>query len=276
MRDSNRPKPTVVAGIDGSEAAINAAEWAVEEAISREVPLRLVYVIAEQVELAPLASVGSVRMEVEYGETALRIASSAVKATRKSVQVETAILRGDPAAMLIGESRNAMMVCIGSVGIGRCARAFLGSTATELADRAHCPVAIIRTRHHQLKPDSPMIVVAVNESPDNDDVVEQAMQEAQLRHAPVLALGELRKGLGDMPSEELDRRVQCWGRRHPGVKICAATIPDDIADFAAVLNRTIQLAVIGSSEADQVARLIGPHSHPIVGHAECSVLVVRS
>ena len=276
MDDSNTPKAAVVVGIDGSQAAINAAEWAVDEAVSREVPLRLVHVIAEQVEPAPLASVGNVRMEVEYGETALRIASTAVKATRKAVQVETAILQGDPTATLIAESRNAKMICIGWVGIGRCTRAFLGSTAAELDDRAHCPVAIIRTRHHQLKPDSPMIVVAVNESPDNDDVVEQAMQEAQLRHAPVLALAGLRKGLGDMPSDELDRRVQCWGRRHPGVKICAATIPDDIVDFSAVLDRTIQLAVIGSSEADQVARLIGPHSHPIVGHAECSVLVVRS
>jgi hypothetical protein len=42
------------------------------------------------------------------------------------------------------------------------------------------------------------------------------------------------------------------------------------------MDRTIQLAVIGSSDADQVARLIGPHRHPILGHAACSVLIVRS
>src|SRR5277367_3849632 len=48
-----------------SQAAIEAAEWAVDEAVSREVPLRLVEVIPEQVEPAPLASVGNVRMEVE-------------------------------------------------------------------------------------------------------------------------------------------------------------------------------------------------------------------
>jgi nucleotide-binding universal stress UspA family protein len=276
MRDSNTPQPAVVVGIDGSQAAIQAAEWAVDEAVSQEIPLRLVQVIPEEVEPAPLASVGNVRMELEYGQTALRIASAAVEATGKPVKVETAILQGDPPATLIAESRNAEMICVGSVGIGRFARAFLGSTAAELAEAAHCPVAIIRTQQSQPKPDSALIVVAVNDSPDNDDVVEQAIREAQLRQAPVLAVGVLRKDTGDMPNAELNRRVQRWSRRHPGLKIYAGATRTDIADFLAVMDRTIQLAVIGSTDADQVARLIGPHRHPILGHAECSVLIVRS
>jgi nucleotide-binding universal stress UspA family protein len=276
MRDSNTSQPSVVVGIDGSQAAIQAAEWAVDEAVSREIPLRLVEVIPERVEPAPLASVGNVRMELEYGETALRIATAAVEATGKPVKVETAILQGNPAATLIAESRDAEMICVGSVGIGRFARALLGSTAAELAEAAHCPVAIVRTRQSQPKPDSALIVVAINDSPDNDDVVEHAMAEAKLRPAPVLALGVLRKDSGNMPSAELNQRVQFWGRRHPGVKIYAGATRADIADFLAVMDRTIQLAVISSTDADQVARLIGPHRHPILGHADCSVLIVRS
>ncbi len=37
--------PTVVVGVDGSKAAINAAQWAVDEAVHRDIPLRLVHVI---------------------------------------------------------------------------------------------------------------------------------------------------------------------------------------------------------------------------------------
>jgi nucleotide-binding universal stress UspA family protein len=276
MRDSNRPQSAVVVGIDGSQAAIHAAEWAVDEAISREVPLRLVEVIPERVEPAPLASVGNVRMEVEYGQTALRIACAAVEAAGKPVKVETAVIEGDPAAVLIAESRDAEMICVGSVGIGRFAKALLGSTAAELAEAAHCPVAIIRSQRRQLKPHSALIVVAVDDSPDSDDVVEQAIEEARLRDAPVLALGVLRKDSGDMPCDELNRRVQGWSQRHPGVKIYAGNTRTDIADFVAIMDRTVQLAVIGSAYADQVARLLGPHRHPILGHAECSILVVRS
>ena len=98
MRDSTATPLPIVVGIDGSQAAIQAAEWAVDEAVSREVPLRLVEVIPRQAEPAPLASVGNVRMEVEYAETSLRIAAAAVAADGKPVKVETAILRGNPAA----------------------------------------------------------------------------------------------------------------------------------------------------------------------------------
>ena len=86
MRESNTPHPAVVVGIDGSQAAIRAAEWAVDEAANREIPLRLLHVIPDNVEPAPFAAVGNVAMEVEYGETALRIASAAVEATGKPCQ----------------------------------------------------------------------------------------------------------------------------------------------------------------------------------------------
>ncbi|MDZ4269677.1 MAG: universal stress protein, partial [Mycobacterium sp.] len=43
MNGTHVPAP-VVAGIDGSDTAIQAARWAADEAISRGVPLRLVYV----------------------------------------------------------------------------------------------------------------------------------------------------------------------------------------------------------------------------------------
>jgi nucleotide-binding universal stress UspA family protein len=275
MRDSTTPQLPIVVGIDGSQAAIQAAEWAVDEAVSREVPLRLVEVITQQAEPAPLMSVGNVRMEIEYAQAALRIAAAAVAADGKIVKVETAILQGDPAAVLLAESRDAAMVCVGSTGIGRFARVLLGSTVAELAEAAHCPVAIIRTRQHRPKPDVDLIVVAVNDSPGNDDVVERAIKEAQLRHAPVLALGVWRQDLGEMPHDEVERRVHVWEQRYPSVQFHALATRTGIADFLDVSSSRIHLAVIGSADTDQVASLIGPHNHPILGHAECSVLIVR-
>lgn len=37
--------PTIVVGVDGSRAATHAAVWAIDEAIERDIPLRLVYAI---------------------------------------------------------------------------------------------------------------------------------------------------------------------------------------------------------------------------------------
>ena len=74
------------------------------------------------------------RLEVQYAESSLRAASAAVGATDKPVKVETDILWGSPDIVLIDESRNADLICVGSVGIGAIARELWGSTAASLAE----------------------------------------------------------------------------------------------------------------------------------------------
>ena len=44
MNETSKP-PSIVVGIDGSKAAVHAALWAVDEAVSRDIPLRLLYAI---------------------------------------------------------------------------------------------------------------------------------------------------------------------------------------------------------------------------------------
>ncbi len=83
---------SVVVGIDGSAAAMHAAQWAVDEAVSRDSPLRLIYILERQSE--------AVRLETEYAEAALLTASAAVEATGQPVKIETAIIRGHPNAVL--------------------------------------------------------------------------------------------------------------------------------------------------------------------------------
>jgi nucleotide-binding universal stress UspA family protein len=60
MPDSTQAPLPIVVGVDGSQAAIQAAEWAIDEAVSREVPLRLVAVIRQQAEPAPRDAVGNI------------------------------------------------------------------------------------------------------------------------------------------------------------------------------------------------------------------------
>ena len=196
----------VVVGVDGSDAAINATKWAVDEAISRDVPLRIVHVT--HIEEEPAAPQDAFRLDVQYAESSLRAATAAVKATGKPVTVETQILWGSPDTALIDESRNAAMICVGSVGIGRIARELLGSTAATLAEKALCPVAIIRTPHDTPTGGSDWIVVVVEDHADNESVIEHAMEEARLRKAPVLAVGVWQEDLGETPYDELDRRVE--------------------------------------------------------------------
>jgi nucleotide-binding universal stress UspA family protein len=264
----------VVVGVDGSYAAINAAKWAIDEAISRDVPLRIVHVT--HIEGHPDTPPTDFRLEVQYAESSLRAASAVVEATDKPVKIETDLLWGSPDAALINESRNASMVCVGSVGIGAAAKKMWGSTAASLAENAYCPVAIIRSPHQAPDSEPDWIVVVVEDHADNESVIEQAMEEARVRNAPVLAVGVGHDNFAEMPHDELDRRIGKWKKQYPDVRVYPVTTPDSVAGFLANHEDvSVQLAVIGRADASNVARIVGPHSHQLLAHGNCSVLVMH-
>ena len=182
--------------------------WAVD------VPLRLVFIIGES---RPSGAPSEVHdLEIEYGETSLRAASSAVAATGKTVKVKAEILWGPVDDALIAESQSASLLCVGSVGIGWIARHVLGSTAAVVSEKAHCPVVVVRnstesrsTRFTQ------WVAVGVDDSAGNEQLAAHALDEAQLRHAPVLAVGIWSGELGNMSYDALDNRVASWRQRTP-------------------------------------------------------------
>lgn len=267
------PGASVVVGIDGSKAAVDATEWAVDEAIARDVPLRLVCVVSPGPEAG--LSPNEIELDIEYAETVLRQASAAIEATGKAVKVDTAILRGAPADSLLAESRTAELVCVGSSGIGAVARRLIGSTATTLAEKASCPVAIIRYHEADSRPERRWIAVAVKAPTDDEEIVLAAMQEARLRHVPVLAIGLWQEDFGFTPYDELDRLMESWRQRFPDVPVYPVTTRSDVVQFLSEDDEPVAMVVVGADEAKRVAQIVGPHDHPILGHPECSVLVVR-
>ncbi len=262
-------KPIIV-GIDGSHAATAAALWGVDEAISRGAPLRLIAVIK-----STHASPDDYARDLAHAEKSLHEATLAIEASGKPVAVETEFPRGPAGPVLVEASRDAEMVCVGSVGIGRYARSILGSTATELADKAHCPVAVLRTESEQPPPDIDWIVVRMTDAPGNDAVVEYAAWEARLRRAPMLVLGGRPEELTEHADGEFERRVQDWRRHRPELRVYPVTTGEAIADFLSANDERVQLAVLSGAEAGELARLVGPQGHPLFRHPECSVLVVR-
>ncbi len=261
-----RPQQAVIVGIDGSLAAIHAAKWAATEAVEQSVPLRMVAVVK-----TAHPSWSDYERDVERAEVWLQSAQHAVETLGRPVKVETAVLRGQPGAALIAESRDAEMVCVGSAGIDRYARALVGSTATEVAENAHCPVAVIHSRPGQPELDINWIVVAVNDAADRDVVVDLAMREAQRHKLPVLAIAATE----ELSSHQLDNRLWPWRGWYPDVRIYPVTTGASVAHFLKSCDDLVPLAVISARDAGQLAEIVGPQVHPIFQHAESSVLIVR-
>ena len=252
---------SVVVGVNGSRAAVNAARWAVEEALSRQLPLRLVYVIARRG--AQAASTPNPEWDLERAETALSQADCAVRSAAKSagkpVEIETAVLSGDPGQALINASQDAALVCVGTARRGWACDGLLGPTAAALVASAQCPVAIIRTNPDGSPTELGVVAVVLNDDPDNDEVVHQAMEQGRRRHATV---------------RQIDRRLNSWVRRYPDVQVQTVAAGTGMKS-GEMQSNAIELAVVGSADADEIAGLATPNCHPIVGFPDCSILVVR-
>ncbi|OBJ34815.1 hypothetical protein A5630_10575 [Mycolicibacterium mucogenicum] len=257
---------SVVVGIDGSTAAVYAAHWAVAEAIARDVPLRLVSCVQ--------GPQRSDRMVIEYARTSLRAAHAAIDDTAAHVKVETAVVVGDPTAALISESRHAAMVCVGSVGIGRFAKALLGSTAAGVAESAACPAAVVRSYAPHRRSPAGSILVEVNDWEENHDVFAAAVAEAQLRGRPVVAVGVCPPETGMSGRQELLRRCAVWQDLYPDVYITAVPITTSFVRFLQTTSEPISLVVVGAREAAKLVKIIG--SHADANSDNPSVLVARA
>jgi nucleotide-binding universal stress UspA family protein len=260
------PASSVVVGIDGSPSATQAAVWAIDEAASRDIPLRLVYVI----DAAGLTSPGEELAHVAAAGSALDGTQRTVEATRRPVKIETEILWGTPLTKLTEQSRSAAMICIGSIGIKHACYGE-GSVAGALPGSARCPVAVVHLPvRWSPRPHTETIVVEA----ENDLVLQYAFEEAKLRRAPLRAItlwqAEAPEDLANgnrLARAQLDRRITRWRRMYPDVVVESAAVHADLSGYLAELGESVQLLVTGVS--GQRDHLGAPQ------RVECTVLTVH-
>ena len=111
------PPKSVVVGVDGSQAAIRAARWAVDEVAGTDIPLRLLYVTKAN----PSASPDQARAALMAAEEVVHHAYRAIDEMGKPLKVETEVIDGHPVPTLIAASRSTTLLCVGDTG-ARCSR----------------------------------------------------------------------------------------------------------------------------------------------------------
>ena len=281
MEDRNSFSPTVVVGIDGSRSAIDAALWAVDEAVSRDIPLRLVYAIDPNT--AGTDPHDGAR-ELARAEVAVRYALTAVESTDKPVKIEVEILQDRPTRALLEASRWAALVCVGSIGLKHSAQGRIGSTAAALASSARCPVAVVRG-HDPLRAEQQWVVAEVDESAASEGVLRLALEEAQLRGAPLRVLTTWQSRFTDihdgnavadgnrLARAQLDRRLAQWKKRYPDLDVRAVAVHCSTLNFLTKNADSIQLLVVGHERAHGITALVGPPGYAALHNCDCSVLI---
>jgi nucleotide-binding universal stress UspA family protein len=179
------------------------------------------------------------------------------------------------------------MLCVGSMGLKHCSQGRIGSTAAALATSAHCPVAIIR-KHDPLHAEQQWVVAEVDESAASDGVLRRALDEAQLRNAPLRVLTTWQSRFTDihdgnavadgnrLARAQLDRRLAQWKKRYPDLDVRATAVNGSTLSFLAKNASSIQLLVVGHERTDGITALLGPPGYAALRNADCSVLICES
>lgn len=262
------PSPSIVVGIDGSRAGVRAALWAVDEAVSRDLPLRLV-------------------AAAEHGDTdaaqeALHSAAAEVASTGRAVALDTEVTAAGPTLALLEASRTAVMLCVGDVGLRHFDHARVGSTAAALVASAHCPVAVIRGEQGPGSPPG-WVVAELDPTPDSAAVLQYAVEEARLRRAPLRVLGTWQSEGHDAQTVaqssqtvrlQLDRRLEQWKHRYPDLDVEPVAVHGSAVSYLAEHASAIQLAVVGARNTVAVTELLGGAEQSALRSADFSILVV--
>ncbi len=283
----------IVAGTDGSEESLRAVEWAAREAMLRGAPLRIVAAAATLPRMTARAGEYGNVTDVLLAERdrALATAAELALATAPGVLIDTDQLPGSPAQALTDSGSGALMLVLGSRGVGAFTAMLLGSVSRYAASNARCPVVVVRD-----EAPSPHGLVGVGvEDPDaSGEVLTFAFEEARLRKATLLAVhawhgpqpDASRPGPGSIPpasqavvaetARYLTGLLDDWRAKYPDVPVGHEVAHGHPGRALVGLSARADLVVIGRQATHQGQSGAGAVRHAVLNHAHGPVVIVPS
>ena len=140
----------IVVGVDGSEGARSALQWAVDEAGLRGAIVEAVHVWnPAYVNPYPYTiSQFELHAEHEAAEKLVHEAVSSVDTSQMASAPKPVLAKGHAAQALLSMAEGADLVVVGSRGRGGFSGLMLGSVSQQVAAHAGCPVVVIPARRH--------------------------------------------------------------------------------------------------------------------------------
>lgn len=280
----------IVVGVDGSHAGMEAVCWAAREAELRGVPLHIANAIpawaCSTAQQGPYTNVAAWMRD--GAATVLDAASERVRTEAPRVQVETAILAGDPRPALVEAAVDADLLVVGNHGLGGFRGLLLGSVAFGVAGHAPCDVVVVREVPSAPRPE---IVVGIDGSPACGKVLDFAFAEAALRgtglrvvhaYSPLGAGGGFAPLPDDFDDENAEVRMvreALAGRRelYADVKVVEEVVRGHPVDVLRQASASADMLVIGSQgHGEFTGLIIGSVCQAMLHYAKCPMAVVRA
>lgn len=275
------PAGAVVVGVDGSDAAMRALDWAAEQAVLESRPLVVSHVRDDgAVRPAAWGGVTWVLPTSSWPLTASpdRVVEAAVSRARSHHPglevVDSGAADVDVRRHLVELSRSASLLVLGSRGRGAVTSAALGSVSAHLARHARCPLVVCRPGHPGVVHDG--VVVLCDGTDTSVPVVEAAFRQAELRGLPVTVVRCVEHEEDLEPARRsLEADLDPVRDRHPGVASRATTQVGDVVHVLREQPRPADLVVLGRHPLTGVVRHLGHvTATAVLEHVDSPVLVV--
>ncbi|MFF8594581.1 universal stress protein [Streptomyces sp. NPDC015220] len=265
----------LVVGVDGSEASLEAVDWAAAEAALHEVRLHLLH-----------AAVGE--------REASDVISAAAERARRSapaVRLSSEVSHEDAALALVGRGRNAHALVLGDRGLGDLPEMLLGSVSLAVAARADCPVVVVRGTAEHRDARFGSVVVGVEDGESSGTAVDYAVREAHLRRCRLVAVHAWSAPSGAFttpqapswqleahrrpPAQVLDDALRRPAERYRDATVSRRLIEEPARPALLEAASTADLLVVGTRRRlGHPGLQLGLINHALLHHAPCPVAVV--
>jgi nucleotide-binding universal stress UspA family protein len=285
----------IIVGMDGSECAGVALQWALREAELREwaITTVLAWSYLDQRPTSPGEPFDPTYNE-DNAREALDAAIQRAVGEEAAGAIERKVICDLPASALLSEAEGADLLVVGSRGLGGFKGLLLGSVSEQCLHHATCPVAVVRdvepgAERPAAQPER--VVVGIDGSDASQRGLRWALDEARARGAaidavyawrsPIVGVGPGAVPLDSGPIEAearslLDAAIEAEdtsGLAHPVRRVVLSGSPAEVVLQTA---KGANLVVLGSRGVGGFsALLLGSVSHQVARHAPCPVVVVK-
>ena len=283
MNTTNTP---IVVGFDGTAGSAAAVEWAVGEARSRRLPVRLVTAYELDLDYPWLLAYNEVAAEEKTARNRYQqLVSNHVREVRKSapdVTAEGRAIEGSATDVLCDESAGANLLVVGHRNRRGGGFVLLGSVAAGVVASSACPVVVLRN----VPPSHEGGVVAgIDGGPTSREVLAFAFDYASRHELPVTAVMCLpptlhRPAMGDGVQLDKARRwlseaTAGWRERYPDVALDHGVVNDHTVDGLVEAALGQRLLVVGVNRAHhRIGAVLGSVANSLLHHAPCAVAAV--
>jgi nucleotide-binding universal stress UspA family protein len=271
-------------------------EWAAREALHHSVRLRIVSAAAllpRMFDRQEVPSPGTVTdARGQDRDRALTAAAGRAAAMAPGLRVDTGRLAGPPAQAVTRSGSGALMLVVGSRGIGAFTAMVLGSVSRYAATHASCPVVVVRDESAALHQ---QVGVGIGDLDNCTDALAFACEEAALRGASLTAVHAWRPrqpdfsragqalaapGAAEAEAEiatQLAELLDDWRAKYPDVPISQEIVPGHPGRTLVGLSARVGLVVIGRHLRHlrhPGAPGLGAVTHAVLNHAHGPVVTV--